>query len=190
MVLAAEQPDIDARVTLSALFAGFLKAALCGFGGALLPWARRVIVEERRWMSEAEFADTLSLCQFLPGVNFANLAVCVGSKFRGPLGAVAAFLGLTLTPVTIAVVIGAGYLQVAHFAVVQRVLGGISGAAAGLVIAAAFRMLTPQHRHPVALLFAALAFSGIVLTHLPLTLVVAGLAPLSIGASWLRWRAR
>jgi len=73
---------------------------------------------------------------------------------------------------------------------VQRVLGGISGAAAGLVIAAAFRMLTSQHRHPVALLFAALAFSGIVLAHLPLTLVVAGLAPLSIGASWLRWRAR
>ena len=75
--------DIETRVTLGALFAGFLKATLCGFGGGLLVWVRRVMVEERHWMSEAEFADTLSLCQFLPGVNFANMSICVGSKFRG-----------------------------------------------------------------------------------------------------------
>ena len=182
------KPDIETRVTLGALFAGFLKAALCGFGGGLVVWTHRVIVKERHWVSEAEFADTLSLCQFLPGVNFANLSICVGSKFRGPLGAVAAFSGLTLAPLTIALFLGAGYLQVAHFALVQRVLGGVSGAAAGLVIATGFRLMTPLRRRPAALLFAGLAFCGILFTRLPLPVVLLGLAPLSVGASWLMSR--
>ena len=139
-------------------------------------------------MSEAEFADTLSLCQFLPGVNFANMSICVGSKFRGPLGAVAAFSGLTLAPLTIALFLGAGYLRVAHFALVQHVLGGVSGAAAGLVIATGLRMLTPERRGPAMLVFAGLAFCGIVFIRLPLPVVLLGLAPLSIGASWLMSR--
>lgn len=179
---------IETPVTLGSLFPGFLKAALCGFGGSLLVWARRVIVEERHRMSEAEFADTLSLCQFLPGVNFAHMSICVGRKFRGPLGALGAFSGLTLAPLTIALFLGAGYLRVAHFALVQHLLGGMSGAAAGLVIATGFRMKTPQRRRPAAVLFAGVAFCGIVFTRLPLPVVLLGLAPLSIGASWLMSR--
>jgi hypothetical protein len=49
-------------------------------------------------------------------------------------------------------------------------------------------MLAPQRRRPAALLFAGLGFSGIVFTHLPLPVVLLGLAPLSIGASWLMSR--
>jgi chromate transporter len=188
---ATQQADIVARVPLGALFAGFLKAALCSFGGGLLVWTRRVIVEERHWMSEAEFADTLSLCQFLPGANFANLSVCVGCKFRGALGAVAAFLGLTMAPLTVALFLGVGYLQVAHLVLVQRILGGVSCAAAGLVISTGLRMLAPHRRRPAALLFAGLAFSGIVFTRLPLPVVLLGLAPFSIAAPGLsRRRAR
>jgi chromate transporter len=177
--------ELGPRVTLGALFGGFLKAALCSVGGGLLVWTRRIVVEERRWLSEAEFADTLSLCQFLPGANFANLSVCVGSRFRGACGALCAFLGLTLAPLTLALFLGVGYLHLADLAIVQRVLGGVSAAAAGLVIATGLRMLRPHCRRPAALLFAALAFAGMVLTHLPLPVVLLGLAPFSIAGPWL-----
>jgi chromate transport protein ChrA len=71
----APKPEHSAGfVPLAALYAAFLKASLCGFGGGLLVWTRRVIVEERQWMSDAEFADTLSLCQFLPGAPFSIAA--------------------------------------------------------------------------------------------------------------------
>src|ERR1700730_3188872 len=73
-----------ADATLGALFLEFAKIGLCGFG-SLLAWAHRVIVDERHWMSEAEFADTLSLCLFLPGPENANISIYVGSKFRGLL---------------------------------------------------------------------------------------------------------
>jgi chromate transporter len=177
-----------APVSLAALFAGFLQAALLGIGGSLLVSTRRVVVEQRGWLVEAEFADTLSLCQFLPGANFANLSVCVGAKFRGGTGALAAFLGLTLAPLTLALGLGVGYLRFADLAAVQHILGGISSAAAGLVIATGLRMLLPHRRRPLAIMFAALAFSGMVLTGLPLPVVLLGLAPLSIAGHWLTRR--
>jgi chromate transporter len=178
-----ETSDVDAKISLGALFGGFLKAALCSVGGSLLAWTRRVVVEERRWMGETEFADTLSLCQFLPGANFANLSICVGGKFRGMPGAVVAFLGLTLLPLTVALLLGLGYREIAGLAVVRHVLAAVASAAAGLVIATGIRMLLPHRRRPVALLFAGLAFAGMTLIRLPLPLVLALLAPLSIAAA-------
>src|SRR4051794_29801895 len=70
-------------VTVAALFLAFLKMGLSGFGG-VLPWARRGLVEERGWLTEQEFAETLSLCQFLPGPNIVNVSIHVGARFQGP----------------------------------------------------------------------------------------------------------
>ena len=97
-----------ADATLGALFLEFAKIGLCGFD-SLLAWAHRVIVDERHWMSEAEFADTLSLCLFLPGPENANISIYVGSKFRGPVGATVAFLGLTAAPLAVGLVLGILY---------------------------------------------------------------------------------
>ena len=55
---------------------------LLGFGG-VLPWARRVLVEERAWLSEREFAELLGMCQILPGPNVVNLAVILGARWQG-----------------------------------------------------------------------------------------------------------
>ncbi|HEY3533657.1 MAG TPA: chromate transporter, partial [Casimicrobiaceae bacterium] len=78
-----------ANVTRNALFASFLKMGLLGFGG-VLPWARRVLVDERRWLSDREFAELIGLCQVLPGPNVVNLAVIIGSRTHGPLGSLIA----------------------------------------------------------------------------------------------------
>jgi len=48
-----------------------------------MPFARRMLVEERRWLNAEEFTDVLSLCQLLPGPNIVNVAVCVGARFHG-----------------------------------------------------------------------------------------------------------
>jgi chromate transporter len=146
----------------------------------MLAWAHRVIVDERHWMGEAEFAETLSLCQFLPGPENANISIYVGAKFRGPVGALVALLGLTAAPLAVGLVLGTLYLRYPHPAVIQKVLGGISGAAAGLLIATGIKMLMPHRRRAAALLFAALAFAGIIFAKLPLLTVLVGLVPLSI----------
>src|SRR5271166_4953600 len=56
---------------LRELFFGFMKVGVSGFGG-VLAWAHRMIVAERRWLSEQEFVEILGLCQIMPGPNIAN----------------------------------------------------------------------------------------------------------------------
>lgn len=170
------------RATLGALFAGFLKVSLCGFGGGLV-WARRVVVEQRRWMSDNEFAETLILCQLMPGPNIVGITVCVGTKLRGTIGAVAAAAGFLVIPWTLGLSLGGLSLRYAHLAVVQHVLGGLSAAAAGLLVATGIRLLLPYRGRRTALLFAALAFAGVALIRWPLLVVLLGLAPLSIAAA-------
>ena len=71
-------------VHLGALFTAFLTISLCGVGGGTgIVWARRIAVENRRWVTDGEFADIISLCQFMPGPNIIGIAVCVGAKMRG-----------------------------------------------------------------------------------------------------------
>jgi len=172
----------DARVTTAALFTEFLKVSLCSFGGGLV-WARRSVVDQRHWMSEHEFADTLSLIQFLPGPNVIGIAVCVGAKRRGAAGALAALSGFVVIPCAMGFALGALYLQSAKLPVVQNILGGVSAVAAGLLIATGVKLLMPHLNRPVAVLFAALAFAGIVFTKAPLLVVLLGLAPLSIAVA-------
>jgi len=170
------------RVTLASLFLGFLKVSLLGFGGGLV-WARRIVVEQRRWVDDQEFAEILTLCQFMPGPNIVGITTCVGSRLRGAVGAIAAVAGFILIPWTIGLSLGGLYLRFAHLAVLRNILGGLSAAAAGLMIATGIRLLMPHRNRRAALLFAALAFVGLAFTKLSLLVVLLGLAPISIAVA-------
>src|SRR5271169_6172671 len=146
------------RVSLSALFMGLLKVSLCGFGGGLV-WARRVVVEQCHWMDEQEFAETLTLCQLMPGPNIVGITVCVGAKLRGAIGAVSAVAGFILLPWTVGLAIGGMVLQYAEVAVLKNILGGLSASAAGLLIGTGLRLLMPHRSRRTVLLFTALAFA-------------------------------
>jgi chromate transporter len=175
----ADEWKFTDRVSLLALFLAFLRVSLLGFGGGLV-WARRVVVEQYRWTSEEEFTDILSFCQFMPGPNIIGIAVCVGAKLRGSTGTIAAVSGFVLLPCIVGFSLGLLYLQYIHLAVFRNVLGGVSAAAAGLLIATGLRILVPHRRRPQALIFAALAFVGMAFTKLPLLVVLFGVALLSI----------
>jgi chromate transporter len=170
------------RVTLPALFLAFMEVSLCAVGGPLV-WARRMMIEKRHWLSDQEFAEVLSFCQFLPGPNVVSLTVCIGARFRGAAGALAALSGFVVIPWSVGFAVGAILLSHAHAAVLQGMLRGIAAAAAGLIIGTGVRLLLPQRRKPAALLFAALAFAGLALVHLPLLLIVAVLIPLSVATA-------
>ena len=179
-----------APITIPALFAGFLQASLCAFGGGMV-WVRRMVVEQRRWLGDIEFAEILSLCQFMPGPNGPSLAVCVGARLRGVPGAVAALAGFIAIPWTIGFTVGVLYLQIAEIGVLQNILRGIAAAAAGLIIGTGLKLLMPHRRRPAAVLFAAFGFIGLALLKLPLFAVMLALAPLSIAVAGIeRGRAR
>src|SRR6516165_10984444 len=107
-----EARRVEERVALTALFFGFLKVSLLGFGGGLV-WARRIVVEQKRWVDDHEFAEILTLCQFMPGPNIVGITTCVGSRLRGPFGSIAAVAGFILIPWIIGLSLGSLYLQFA-----------------------------------------------------------------------------
>ena len=170
----------ERAVPLAALFTGFLLVSLCGVGGGGIVWARRIAVETRRWTTDREFADVVSLCQFMPGPNIVGIAVCVGTKVRGAIGALAALAGFLVIPWVIGLTLGLLCLKYVHLPVLQHTLGGIAAAASGLLIATGVKLLIPHRGQPAALLFAALAFALITYVRLPLLAVLFSLVPLSI----------
>jgi chromate transporter len=182
MTQTAGAKRVEERVTLAALFVGFLKVSLLGFGGGLV-WARRIVVDRQRWLDDQEFAEILTLCQFMPGPNIVGITLCVGSRLRGPLGAVSAVAGFILLPWTLGLSLGGLLLQYAHLPVLQNILSGLSAAAAGLMIATGIRLLIPHRNRRTALLFAALAFTGMAFVKVPLLIVLLGLAPVSIAVA-------
>ncbi|HZQ01751.1 MAG TPA: chromate transporter [Reyranella sp.] len=161
------------------LFQGFLILGLTGFGG-VLPMARHMVVERRRWMTAGEFSELLSLCQFLPGGNIINMSVAIGMRFQGVPGALAAFGGLIAAPTAIVVALGAVYARYSSDPHVVHMFAGLAAAAAGILISMAIKLALPLRRRPLAIAIALLIFGAIAILHLPLvpTLLVA--APCSI----------
>ncbi|WP_448951639.1 chromate transporter [Labrys neptuniae] len=188
MTSATESLTLERRSPdLGELFTGFLTLGLIGFGG-VLPMARRMIVEERRWLSAQEFLDMLGLCQFLPGGNIINLSVAIGLRFRGVAGAFAALLGLIAAPTVIVISLGVLYDRYHDDPRIQHLFAGLAAAAAGLLISMAVKVISPLRHNPAGIAVAALCFLSIVVLRLPLLTTMLVLAPLSIALSW--WRAR
>jgi chromate transporter len=176
-----------ASPTLLDLFVAFALIALCGFGG-VLAWSRRMLVEERKWMTADEFNDAYALCQFLPGPNVVNLSVVFGRRIRGTVGAAVALAGLLGPPFVIVTLIGLVYARFGEVAALQRMLMGVAAAAAGLVLGTCAKMARPllRDRLGIAPLIALATFASVGVMRWPLAGALAVLIPLSIAVSWVR----
>jgi chromate transporter len=124
---------------VTALFFAFAKMSVAGFGGVLY-WARRAIVDQKRWLTADEFNETYALCHFLPGPNIVNFSMVFGARLRGIVGGLAAFAGLLVPPMLIMTAVAALYARYGEIDALRRMLAGISCAAVGLFIANVLRM--------------------------------------------------
>lgn len=181
---AANTSAADARnISPLDLFLAFSQLALSGFGG-VLPWAHRTLVENKRWLTQREFVETLALGQLLPGPNIGNMAVMIGYRFAGYAGAAAAIGGLVGGPFLIMLVLGLLYRSCGALPLVQHALSGMSAVAAGLVLATGLKMTGSLKRRWRPWLFTALAIAGVGILRWPLLAVVGALAPFAIAAAW------
>jgi chromate transporter len=94
---AGPAPAIAPRGGVLEVLAVFLRLGCTSFGGpvAHLGYYRAEFVERRRWLGEAEYADIVALCQFLPGPASSQTAVSLGILRAGVPGGLAAWLGFT-----------------------------------------------------------------------------------------------
>src|SRR5271169_5968868 len=117
-------PASQTRPTLWELFVAFATISLSGFGG-VLAWSRRMMVEERKWLTPEQFNETYALCAFLPGGNIINFSVIFGLRIRGAAGSAVAVAGLMGPPVLLVMFVGAIYAHYADVPALRRMLTGV-----------------------------------------------------------------
>ncbi len=169
------------------LFLAFSGLALRGFGG-VLPWAQRVLVEERRWLTNDDFVELLSLSQLLPGPNVCNLAVMVGDRWFGLRGAAAALGGMLAVPMALVLALAVLYSGVSDQPVVVAALRGMGAVSAGLIIAMALKLVPSQRRNLPGWFFLAGTFAAVGLLRMPLIWVMLAMGAASVLVA--RWRMR
>ena len=165
------------------LFFGFLKIGMMGFGGVALV-ARHVIVNDRRWMDDREYAALFGFGQILPGANVTNMSVILGMRHGGILGVAAATGGLLAVPLAIIVVLATAYTQVASYPEVSHAIAAMASVSGGLLIGTGLRSARKAKFNKIGIAFAGLAFAAVVLLHVPMVWVLATLLPLSVLAMW------
>ena len=169
------------------LFIAFATISLSGFGG-VLAWSRRMMVEERQWLTPEQFNETYAVCSFLPGGNILNFSVILGARFRGARGAVAAAAGLMGPPLCLVLIIAGVYAHYGDLPALRRALTGVASAAAGLMIATIAKMARPLFQRSAVTrpLIALATFAAIGVMQWPLPLVLAVIVPVSIALAWVR----
>ena len=122
-----------AAVTIWDIFLTFLIIGATSFGG-VVPYLRENLVARRQWINDKEFVEMLSISQSLPGLNATNMAVLVGEKLSGLIGAIVAVLGMCLPGAVLMYAVGIFYHLHGDHPWTTAALKGVAAAAVGLIL--------------------------------------------------------
>jgi chromate transporter len=138
---AAPEPA-SGRTSLGALAGYFLRLGLTSFGGppAHIAMMEEGVVTRRRWVSPAQFAEGLAVCQMLPGPVSTQLGIYVGYLRGGVAGACLAGIGFLLPAYLILVALSALYWRYGSVPAFGSVFYGLNPAVIALILAAAWRL--------------------------------------------------
>ncbi len=116
----------------------------------------------------------------MPGPNVINMSVCVGSRFCGARGALAAATGLILGPICIVILLAVLYDHFSYMEPVKGALKGVAAVGVGLIASTGFKMLKDEFRYPPMLIVIALIILAGTYFDLALGWVVLIVAPIAL----------
>jgi len=160
--------------TLNELTRTFAKVGVLSFGGpaAQIALMHRMILDEKRWVSEADYLRALSFCMLLPGPEAMQLATWIGWRLHGVKGGLIAG-GLFVLPGAF-VVLGLSLIYAAFGQVplIAALFTGVQAAVIAIVVEALIRVSKRALKSREAYLIAAAAFAALFVFKLPFPLVI------------------
>lgn len=128
--------------TLKQLVNYALQLGTIGFGGpvALVGYMHRDLVERRKWITEAEYREGLTLAQLMPGPLAAQLAIYLGYVHYSILGATLVGLAFVLPSFVIVVALGWAYVEFGGLSWMQAVFYGVGASVIGIITLSAYRL--------------------------------------------------
>src|SRR3982074_2492336 len=186
--LAVPQPKAMPAhgVSFRAAFPVWLRIAALSFGGPAgqIAVMHRIIVEEKRWVSESRFLHALNYCMLLPGPEAQQLATYIGWVMHKTRGGVMAG-GLFVLPGIIAIMaLSYVYAAFGNVPLVVALFFGLKAAVLAIVLEAVVRIGKRALKNNVLVALAAAAFVGIFFFDIPFPVIVFGAALIGFIGAW------
>ncbi|MEM7302565.1 MAG: chromate efflux transporter [Pseudomonadota bacterium] len=172
---ATGQFGVDAAPpTISESIRTFGRIGLLSFGGpaAQIALMHRVLVDEKKWLTEKEYLSALSFCMLLPGPEAMQLATYSGWRISGVFGGLVAGILFVLPGAFVVLALAATYAYFGDAPLVSNMFVGVQAAVLIVVIEALLRVSKKALNGTRYWIIAAAAFGGIFILDLPFPLIV------------------
>src|SRR3974377_1385880 len=190
-IATASPSELRHGVSLRDAFQVWLRVASLSFGGpaGTIGVMARILVEEKRWVSEARFLHALNYCMLLPGPEAQQLATYIGWLMHRTLGGIMAG-GLFVVPGIIAIMaLSYVYAAYGNVPVIVALFFGLKAAVLAIVLEAVVRIGKRSLKNEVMIGLAAAAFVGIFFFAVPFPIIIFGAALIGFLGSWSGSRA-
>ncbi len=151
------------------------RIGVMSFGGPAgqIALMHRIVVDERKWLSEQQFLNALNFCMLLPGPEAMQLATYSGWRLHGVRGGLAAGLLFVLPGALVVLGLAIVYGFYGNLAVVAAVFFGIKAAVLIIVVEALMKISRRALKQPHDWWIAAVAFIALFAFNTPFPLVIA-----------------
>jgi chromate transporter len=154
----------------------WFKIGCLSFGGPAgqIALMHRIVVDEKKWVPEAQYLHALNFCMLLPGPEAQQLATYTGWLLHGVRGGLAAGILFVLPGTVVMLALSALYAYGRGVGAVDGALFGIKAAVLVIVVEALIRIGKRALKSRLLIGLAAAAFVGIFFLDLPFPLIVIG----------------
>ena len=173
-VPTADRSESRHGVSLRDALEVWLRVASLSFGGPAgqIAVMHRILVEEKRWISEQRFLHALNYCMLLPGPEAQQLATYIGWLMHRTLGGIIAG-GLFVVPGIISIMaLSYVYAAWGNVPVIVALFFGLKAAVLAIVVEAVVRIGKRALKNDVMIALAAIAFVGIFFFNVPFPIIV------------------
>jgi chromate transporter len=141
---------------------------------------QRVLVDQKRWLSQRRFLHALNYCMLLPGPEAQQLAIYTGWLLNGTPGGLVAGTVFVLPGLLTMLGLSALYVAIGDTPLVNGLFLGVAPAVVAIVFQAVVRVSRRALTHPSLVLLAIAAFLALTVFAVPFPAVV-------LGAGLLGW---
>ena len=165
-------------VSLREAFRVWRRVAMLSFGGPAgqIAVMHRILVEEKRWISESRFLHALNYCMLLPGPEAQQLATYIGWLMHRTLGGIMAGVLFVLPGLVAIMALSYVYAGYGNVPAIAAVFFGLKAAVLAIVLEAVVRIGKRSLKNNVMRALAAAAFVGIFFFNIPFPIIIFGAA--------------
>jgi chromate transporter len=136
----------------------------------------RILVEEKRWVSETRFLHALNYCMLLPGPEAHELVIYIGWLLHRERGGIVAGVLFVLPGLMALSILSSIYVAFGQIGIVQGVFWGLQAAVLAVVLEAVHRVGRRALKSSALVTIAGAAFVAIFFFRLPFPFIIAAAA--------------